>query len=173
MRCIHLALTKFTDINEVMHLNSTSSQFPFFLIDLCSRPAKSCSWTFDNLRCGPTTHPKKQTFRSFDQFSNMVLDDACERKLHFDVSDGVTYYADIPLGLYIVRGDSVVLLGQIGDDGDGTSDEVHPLMKMIDLDELEGKIASASSNKNKASSSPEGVDNGHVLEWDFDKDLLA
>jgi U6 snRNA-associated Sm-like protein LSm1 len=122
----------------------------------------------------------KQTFRSFDQFSNMVLDDACERKIHVDMKDGITYYADIPLGLYIVRGDSVVLLGQIGDDDDGAlngdvSDKIKSLMKMIDIDELEEKIASAASSAEhqEQSSSPPLQGEGHVLEWDFDKDLLA
>mmetsp|Transcript_62485 Transcript_62485/g.152122 ORF Transcript_62485/g.152122 Transcript_62485/m.152122 type:complete len:264 (+) Transcript_62485:213-1004(+) len=119
------------------------------------------------------------TFRSFDQFSNMVLDDACERKMHVDLSDGITYYADIPLGLYVVRGDSVVLLGQIGDgkfdEDPSLNDKMKSSMKMIDLDELEGKIASASGDKQQAvSPSPaQGDDKGHVLEWDFDKDLVA
>ena len=122
---------------------------------------------------------EKQTFRSFDQFSNMVLDDACERKMHVDLSDGITYYADIPLGLYIVRGDSVVLLGQIGDgkidEDPSISDRIKSSMKMVDLDELDEKIASAADDKqqNGSPAPAQGDDKGHVLEWDFDKDLVA
>lgn len=45
--------------------------------------------------------------RSFDQFGNMVLEGTFER--HYIDNK----YADIPLGLYIVRGDHVVLLGEV------------------------------------------------------------
>lgn len=86
--------------------------------------------------------------RSFDQFSNMVLEEASERKMHRD-EKGVTYFADIPLGVYIVRGDSMVMLGQISSDQG---------MKQVEVDELE-------ELKKKSESGP--------LEWDFDKDLLA
>ena len=47
--------------------------------------------------------------RSFDQFANIVLEQAVERII-VDKR-----YADVPLGLYIVRGENVVLLGQIDD----------------------------------------------------------
>lgn len=86
--------------------------------------------------------------RSFDQYGNMVLDETSERKFHRS-PEGVTYFADIPLGLYIVRGDSVVLLGQVGPDDD---------MKEIEPDELDDMAAKAAEE---------------ALEWDFDKDLLA
>ena len=45
--------------------------------------------------------------RSFDQFANLVLEAAVER-----VVVG-TQFADTPLGLYVVRGENVVLLGEI------------------------------------------------------------
>ena len=45
--------------------------------------------------------------RSFDQFGNMVLESARER--HYVGNK----YADIPLGLYIIRGENVVLLGEL------------------------------------------------------------
>ncbi|MEW5299726.1 MAG: hypothetical protein WDW38_003125 [Sanguina aurantia] len=48
--------------------------------------------------------------RSFDQFANIVLDEAVERMYVGDM------YADIPLGLQLVRGENVVLLGQIDPD---------------------------------------------------------
>ena len=45
--------------------------------------------------------------RSFDQFANIVLEGAIERIIF-----GMRF-ADVPLGLYVVRGENVVLLGQI------------------------------------------------------------
>ena len=45
--------------------------------------------------------------RSFDQFSNVVLESAVERVVHSG------RYADVPLGLYVIRGENIVLLGEI------------------------------------------------------------
>ena len=61
----------------------------------------------------------------------------------------MTCYADVPLGVYIVRGDSMVLMGQISSD-DG--------MKRVELEEFEEIVKNSQSE---------------ALEWDFDKDLLA
>jgi hypothetical protein len=82
----------------------------------------------------------------------MVLEDASERKMHRH-SDGVTYYADMALGVYVVRGDSMVLLGQV------SSDDRMQLVEMVKLEEMmeESKTATGAE----------------ALEWDFDKDLLA
>jgi hypothetical protein len=78
----------------------------------------------------------------------MVLEDASERKVHRD-ANGVTYFADVPLGVYIVRGDSMVMMGQISPDLG---------MRKVDASELD-EIMEKS--------------NAEQLEWDFDKDLLA
>jgi hypothetical protein len=64
--------------------------------------------------------------------------------------DGTRYYADVPLGLYVVRGDSMVLLGNMGED-DETCIEVT-------LEELEERMKACSDGQ---------------LEWDFDTDLVA
>ena len=45
--------------------------------------------------------------RSFDQFANLVLEGAIER-----IVVG-TLYCELPLGLFIIRGENVVLLGEI------------------------------------------------------------
>ena len=45
--------------------------------------------------------------RSFDQFANIVLEEAVERLLVGK------RFADMPLGIYVIRGENVVLLGQI------------------------------------------------------------
>ena len=88
--------------------------------------------------------------RSFDQFSNMVLEEAVERSVHRDSKAGITYYSDVPLGVYIVRGESMVMLGQISMSDEG--------MKQVEPLELEEIIKQAETEQ---------------LEWDFDKDLLA
>jgi U6 snRNA-associated Sm-like protein LSm1 len=45
--------------------------------------------------------------RSFDQFANLVLEEAVER-----IVVGATY-ADVPLGMYLLRGENLVLMGQL------------------------------------------------------------
>lgn len=45
--------------------------------------------------------------RSFDQFANLVLEEAAER-----IVVGALY-ADIPLGMYLLRGENLVLMGQL------------------------------------------------------------
>jgi U6 snRNA-associated Sm-like protein LSm1 len=46
-------------------------------------------------------------YRSFDQFANLVLEAAVELIIVGSL------YAEIALGLYVVRGENVVLLGEI------------------------------------------------------------
>jgi U6 snRNA-associated Sm-like protein LSm1 len=45
--------------------------------------------------------------RSFDQFANLVLEEAVER-----IIVG-SQYADVPLGMYLLRGENLVLMGQL------------------------------------------------------------
>mmetsp|Transcript_2517 Transcript_2517/g.6468 ORF Transcript_2517/g.6468 Transcript_2517/m.6468 type:complete len:127 (-) Transcript_2517:498-878(-) len=45
--------------------------------------------------------------RSFDQFANLVLEGAIERIIVGE------QYGDIPLGLQLIRGENVVLLGEV------------------------------------------------------------
>lgn len=44
---------------------------------------------------------------SFDQFANAILEGACERVIVGEI------YCDIPLGLYVIRGENVVLIGEL------------------------------------------------------------
>jgi len=53
----------------------------------------------------------------FDQKSNVVLSDSKERVYSMD--EGVE---EIPLGLYLVKGDMIVLIGEIDDALDGAVD---------------------------------------------------
>jgi U6 snRNA-associated Sm-like protein LSm1 len=47
------------------------------------------------------------TLCSFDQFANVVLQGACERVIVGE------QYCDVPLGLYVIRGENVVLIGEL------------------------------------------------------------
>ncbi|XP_013625642.1 PREDICTED: sm-like protein LSM1B, partial [Brassica oleracea var. oleracea] len=69
------------------------------------------------------------TLRSFDQFANAVLEGACERVIVGE------QYCDIPLGLYVIRGENVVLIGEM----DTEREELPP--HMIRVSETEIKRA--------------------------------
>jgi hypothetical protein len=80
----------------------------------------------------------------------MVMENTSERLLC--CKDGISYYSDIPLGLYVVRGDSMVLLGKVGD--------IMPNnMKKVEQEELQDMI--------------EEMGGTGGLNWDFDADLTA
>ncbi|PSS07307.1 Sm-like protein [Actinidia chinensis var. chinensis] len=66
--------------------------------------------------------------RSFDQFANAVLEKACERVIVGDL------YCDIPLGLYIIRGENVVLIGELELD----KEELPPHMTRVTEEEIKG-----------------------------------
>ncbi|KAF9970495.1 SM-like, degradation of cytoplasmic mRNAs and positively regulates transcription initiation [Actinomortierella ambigua] len=75
--------------------------------------------------------------RSFDQFANLVLQDTIER---IYVGDA---YGDIPRGIFIIRGENVVLLGEIDLDKEDESPlrEV-PVEEMLQIqrEEMEVKL---------------------------------
>ncbi|KAF5956460.1 hypothetical protein HYC85_003685 [Camellia sinensis] len=64
--------------------------------------------------------------RSFDQFANVVLEGACERVIVGDL------YSDIPLGLYVIRGENVVLIGEL----DSGKEELPPHMIQVSAAEM-------------------------------------
>ena len=66
--------------------------------------------------------------------------------------DTITYYADVPLGLYVIRGDSMVLCGSVDDLLSGST------MKEVSLDQLDAQ--------QQGEAEPQ-------LPWDFDTDLIA
>ncbi|XP_062217720.1 sm-like protein LSM1B [Phragmites australis] len=47
------------------------------------------------------------TLCSFDQFANAVVQGACERVFVGEL------YCDVPLGLYVIRGENLVLIGEL------------------------------------------------------------
>jgi len=123
--------------------------------------------------------------RSFDQFSNMVMEDVCERRiLHTKGADGklCSYYADVRLGLYMVRGDSMVLLGEVdeevdSDDEEGAGDAEpsaskpkdgdNNLMKKVTLEEFE-RLSEEKKEREEA-----GEEKIEELCWEFDMDLVV
>lgn len=128
--------------------------------------------------------------RTFDQYSNMVLDNASERRFHSNDNNNsedddananenekkITYYTDVPLGMYIVRGDSIVLLGQVGSEEEEALDyAAHPIvsMKRLENDEFEELVASEKTVDDLEDDDAPEAEGSKSLEWDFDKDLLA
>lgn len=65
--------------------------------------------------------------RSFDQFANVVLEGAVERIIVGD------FFCDLPVGLYIIRGENVVLIGEL----DLTKDDLPPHMQRVTQKEIE------------------------------------
>ena len=95
--------------------------------------------------------------RSFDQFTNFALEDAVERRFYTDVSTNTTYYSDVSLGgVFLVRGDSVVVLGEITSDGIAGEN-----LKQVSLDDLEEIIE-------KQKSGNENISKDDVLAWDVE-----
>jgi len=103
----------------------------------------------------------------------------------------ITYFTDVPLGMYIVRGDSIVLLGQVGSEKEeennnvvGNNDVSQQFqstmivtMKRIDLDEFEAMVVPDESDdrvvREEGGKDGPSLTSSKSLEWDFDKDLLA
>ncbi len=104
----------------------------------------------------------------------MVLDGASERRFHSSEKTDektVTYYTDVPLGMYIVRGDSIVLLGQVGSEEEEESQVAGVsivTMKKLENDAFEELLAAEEAQEEDGDG-----DDDEALEWDFDKDLLA
>lgn len=65
--------------------------------------------------------------RSFDQFANAVLENAFERVIVGDL------YCDLPQGLYVIRGENVVLIGEMDPD----REDLPPNMIQVSSTEIE------------------------------------
>ncbi|KAI9480742.1 MAG: LSM1 protein [Benjaminiella poitrasii] len=65
------------------------------------------------------------TLRSFDQFANLVLQDTIER-----IYVG-NCYGDIPRGIFLIRGENVVLLGEID-----LEKEEHINLRQVPVEEI-------------------------------------
>jgi U6 snRNA-associated Sm-like protein LSm1 len=81
----------------------------------------------------------------------MILQETVERRIVN--AGGICYYHDVPLGVYVLRGDSMVLMGQLNEM------QERAVMREISLDELERMEQAETREK--------------PLVWDFDNDLVA
>lgn len=84
--------------------------------------------------------------RSFDQFATIVLEDAVERR------NVGTQCVDLPLGLFILRGENIVFIGGIDEKKEQAQLEFVSSEKMKEL----------SANKQQLSEARE-------RDWNFDK----
>ena len=113
--------------------------------------------------------------RSFDQFSNMVLQETCERRILVvkqNDNSTICYQTDIDLGLFIVRGDNVVLLGEVGDDDeeeheddDNNNNQIIRFVSLEEFEQLEDEEYKKKEESGNADEEP--------INWDFDQDLVA
>ena len=125
--------------------------------------------------------------RTFDQFSNMVLQDTCERRILVvqkdkkseddnnttaaggtqpSTSSTICYQTDIELGLFVVRGDNVVLLGEAEDDNE--EEEGNGQIRLVSLDVFEHLEDEEARRKEES-----GTVEEEPINWDFDMDLVA
>ncbi|KZF20025.1 Sm-like ribonucleo protein [Xylona heveae TC161] len=99
--------------------------------------------------------------RSWDQFANLVLQDTVER-IFAD-----KYYADVPRGIYIVRGENVLLLGEIDLDKDDYIPEPFqeaPVAQVFALQKKEQEKRQKSHKFRKAKLAELGFEGEHAGE---------
>lgn len=115
--------------------------------------------------------------RTFDQFSNLVLQETSERRILVvpkensesnasDDNNTICYQTDIQLGLFIVRGDNVVLLGEVDDDEELNDGQI----RFVSLEEFE-QLEDEEAKRKEGSGGDGGGD--EAINWDFDMDLVA
>lgn len=71
--------------------------------------------------------------RSFDQFANLILDNAVERLAIEDM------YADVKMGIFVIRGENVMLLGEVDEQKEL---EIGSTLKQVSEEEIRKLIAS-------------------------------
>jgi U6 snRNA-associated Sm-like protein LSm1 len=115
--------------------------------------------------------------RTFDQYSNMVLQDTSERRILVVTkkedgaddappsSNTICYQTDIELGLFIVRGDNVVLFGEVDDEEENID---NGLVRFVSLDEFQQLEEEEEQRKESG-----GEGGSEPIIWDFDTDLVA
>mmetsp|Transcript_4448 Transcript_4448/g.8554 ORF Transcript_4448/g.8554 Transcript_4448/m.8554 type:complete len:185 (+) Transcript_4448:58-612(+) len=123
--------------------------------------------------------------KSFDQFSNMVLEDTSERRiLHLNKGGNSTcYFVDVHLGMYLVRGDSMVLLGEIAIDDNGEMSINHQgsssrsdvlSVGEVQREEMEQyKMKQVTLEEFEKLQEENRKDIVQELTWEFDMDLVV
>lgn len=87
--------------------------------------------------------------RSFDQYANLILDNTVER---LTVEDS---YADVPIGIFVIRGENVMLLGEVDEERElklGSS------MKQVTEPEIRRALAAIKEDR-------AAMKRGEKLEW--------
>lgn len=92
--------------------------------------------------------------RSFDQYANLILDNTVER---LTVEDS---YADVPIGIFIIRGENVMLLGEVDEER-----ELKLGASMKQVTEGEIRRALAAIREDRAA-----MKRGEKLEWPIPED---
>ncbi|KAH8705780.1 hypothetical protein BGW36DRAFT_284892 [Talaromyces proteolyticus] len=83
--------------------------------------------------------------RSWDQFANLVLQDTVERTY------SGKFYAEEPVGLFLVRGENVLLLGEIDLDTEDDVPETLTRVSIKEIKELKSKEEEERKKKEKQS----------------------
>ncbi|GAA6021075.1 hypothetical protein JCM11491_004407 [Sporobolomyces phaffii] len=70
--------------------------------------------------------------KGFDQTTNVILSGAIERVFSSDADEGTE---EVPLGVYIIRGDNIALIGEVDSEVDGqiewTTVKADPIAEVI------------------------------------------
>ena len=82
-------------------------------------------------------------------------------------SNTICYQTDIELGLFIVRGDNVVLFGEV-DDNEELENNNDGLVRFVSLDEFQQLEEEEEQRKESG-----GEGGSESITWDFDTDLVA
>jgi hypothetical protein len=95
----------------------------------------------------------------------MVLEDTSERRILTVKEEEMTicYQTDIELGLYILRGDVVVLMGEVEDE----EEDVGGRIRFVTMEEFERIEEEEEKRREERGEVVEEID------WDFDLDLVA
>jgi hypothetical protein len=117
----------------------------------------------------------------------MVMEETSERRILHVKKDEYTicYYTDIELGLYLLRGDSMVLMGEVSDSQSAATADMDQDEKVNDDENAEGLNSNANDvlkhmkrltleqfeeMKEKAQQDNKVLDD---LIWEFDMDLVV
>ena len=77
----------------------------------------------------------------------------------------ICYQTDIELGLFVVRGDNVVLLGEVGEEEEEQNNEQIRFVSLEEFEQLEDEEYRRKEEKDGEEEEP--------INWDFDQDLVA
>lgn len=87
--------------------------------------------------------------RSFDQYANLTLDNTVERLASGDK------YTDISVGIFVIRGENVMLLGEVNEEKEM---EVSSSMTLVSEKEMKGILAEKREQKEEEGKRNEKAD---------------